>query len=200
PDAQRGQLRLHSRHPQDGSSPGAPRRRHRHAVVVRGLSAARGSPLRTRARVRDRQADHQARLHPPRLPALRVLRLPVPRLPRLGQSRRGRANMSIAADRAREYDRLHRETDLRFPLEDYPAFCAWLNVPRQGAGLRLLDIACGQGFFLDAASRALPALELHAIDFSEVAVERAAARARTATVRQAMATALPFDDSSFDYC
>jgi len=107
---------------------------------------------------------------------------------------------TTASERAREYDRLHQQGDLRFPLEDYPIFCSWLNAPRGGAGLRLLDIACGQGFFLDAAARVVPGLELHAIDFSQVAAERATARVPAADVRQASATALPYDDAFFDYC
>lgn len=98
------------------------------------------------------------------------------------------------------YDRLHREAELRFPLEDYPVFVEWLDVPKRGEGLTLLDIACGQGFFLAEAARLLPAMTLEGIDFSMVALEKARERAGTVTFRQAPAERLPFASGSVDYC
>jgi SAM-dependent methyltransferase len=98
------------------------------------------------------------------------------------------------------YDRLHREAELRFPLEDYPAFVDWLDVPNGGDGLSLVDIACGQGFFLAEAARRLPALAVHGVDFSAVALDKARARAGAATFHQGPAERLPFADGSLDYC
>ncbi len=106
------------------------------------------------------------------------------------------------ADTVRQgtYDRLHREAELRFPLEDYPAFVQWLDVPGRGDGFTLVDIACGQGFFLAEAARLLPGLALHGVDFSAVALEKARGRAGAADYHQAPAEKLPFADDSVDYC
>lgn len=108
--------------------------------------------------------------------------------------------MATDLDRQATYDRLHREAELRFPLEDYPIFHEWLAVPEQGAGLTLLDIACGQGFFLRAAEDRSPRLALHGVDFSAVAIERAQTRVPSADLHHTPADRLPFADDTFDYC
>jgi len=107
--------------------------------------------------------------------------------------------MSTAIDRKAAYDKLHETAELRFPREDYPTFCSWLNVPAVG-GLRLLDIACGQGFFLEAAETACPQLELDGLDFSATALARSRSRLTRTRLHEASATAMPFPDASFDYC
>jgi SAM-dependent methyltransferase len=104
------------------------------------------------------------------------------------------------SDREGLYDRLHEEAELRFPLEDYPTFHRWLDVPGDGSGLTLLDIACGQGFYLAAAAAASPALTLHGLDFSQVALDKAGARARRVTWHKGSAEGLPFEEAVFDYC
>ncbi len=101
--------------------------------------------------------------------------------------------------RQESYDTLHKQGQLRFPLEDYPSFYSWLNVPRSGKDLRLLDIACGQGFFLEVAERA-GELSCHGIDFSSVAIQFAAQRLHRTELRQGSAYSLPFEDRFFDYC
>ena len=98
------------------------------------------------------------------------------------------------------YDRLHRDAELRFPLEDYPAFHAWLDVPGDGSGLTLVDIACGQGFYLREASRLSPGLELHGVDFSQVGLDKARERTPRAQLHKAPAEQLPLADASADYC
>ncbi len=105
-------------------------------------------------------------------------------------------------DSARQetYDRLHRDAELRFPLEDYSRFVDWLAVPDRGRGFTLVDIACGQGFFLAEAARLLPGLTLHGVDFSSVALEKARSRAPSAAWHQAAAEQLPLPDASADYC
>jgi SAM-dependent methyltransferase len=108
--------------------------------------------------------------------------------------------MSEEQRRQQAYNELHRHDELRFPKEDYPAFCDWLNIPRGGAGLRLLDIACGQGFFLEAAAVAAPELQLSGVDFSSVALELAARRAPRAELQLGSAYELPYLDEQFDYC
>ena len=108
--------------------------------------------------------------------------------------------MLAEASREAIYDNLHRQAELRFPLEDYPIFVDWLAVPGAGAGLTLLDIACGQGFFLQAAASRCPALTLHGVDFSEVALAKARQRAPAALLHKAGAERLPFEGESIDYC
>lgn len=98
------------------------------------------------------------------------------------------------------YNKLHQEDQLRFPLEDYPAFCRWLNIPNDGKGLRLLDIACGQGFFLEVLEKRLPDLELHGLDFSEIALDFARTRLTRTELIQESAYNLPYPDEHFDYC
>jgi len=98
------------------------------------------------------------------------------------------------------YNALHKIDQLRFPLEDYPVFFTWLNVPRNGEGLRLLDVACGQGFFLEAVERHGSRLELHGLDFSHVGLEQARARVKRAELQLGSAYDLPYSDESFDYC
>jgi ubiquinone/menaquinone biosynthesis C-methylase UbiE len=98
------------------------------------------------------------------------------------------------------YNTLHRTDPLRFPLEDYPIFYSWLNIPGDGKGLRLLDIACGQGFFLEAVEKGGSKLEVHGVDFSKIAIEKARERVRSAKVQLGSAYALPYPDKYFDYC
>jgi SAM-dependent methyltransferase len=105
----------------------------------------------------------------------------------------------MADPREAEYDRLHADAELRFPLEDYPTFHEWLDIPNGGRGLSLVDIACGQGFFLSEAARLSPELELHGVDFSQIGLDKAGARVR-AIWHKAAAESLPLADSSVDYC
>ena len=102
--------------------------------------------------------------------------------------------------RQQAYNELHQQDELRFPKEDYPVFCSWLNIPHSGSGLSLLDIACGQGFFLEAAADAAPELRLNGVDFSSVALEFAKKRAPRADLKLGSAYELPYSDASFDYC
>jgi len=97
------------------------------------------------------------------------------------------------------YDALHLEDELRFPVEDYPDFFDWLNVPEDARGMRLLDIACGQGFFLAAAERANTTLELHGVDFSTVALNFARTKLSRTELHQDSVYAMPFEEETFDY-
>jgi SAM-dependent methyltransferase len=99
----------------------------------------------------------------------------------------------------RTYDELHLRSELRFPKEDYAVFFQWLNVPLDSASLSLLDIACGQGFFLEAAEQQTTAMRLEGIDFSPVGLAKASERVRRARLTEGSAYALPHPDESFDY-
>ena len=101
--------------------------------------------------------------------------------------------------RKKSYEALHKQEQLRFPLEDYPVFYSWLNVPGTGKNLRLLDIACGQGFFLREAESASE-LSCYGIDFSSAAIKIAKQRLHRAELKEGSAYSLPFESDFFDYC
>lgn len=76
-------------------------------------------------------------------------------------------------------------------------FLDWLDQP---AGLRWLDVGCGNGAFTELlAGRCAPA-EVHGLDQSEgqLAFARTRPGASIAQFRQGDAQALPYDDHSFD--
>jgi SAM-dependent methyltransferase len=108
--------------------------------------------------------------------------------------------MSEEARRREVYDRLHEESELRFPLEDYAPFFELLNVPRDGEGLCLLDIACGQGFFLEQAEALSPRLATHGLDFSPKGLALAEPRLSRTELKEGYACELPYAEGRFDYC
>ena len=76
-------------------------------------------------------------------------------------------------------------------------FYDWLfDLAQPTPGAALLDVACGQGKFLDyARSRGL---DVTGVDVSDVAVEAARERVPEANVVVGAGESLPFDDASFD--
>lgn len=109
--------------------------------------------------------------------------------------------MSEEVTRREIYDRLHEGHELRFPVADYPAFYEWLNVPEGASDLTLVDIACGQGFFLEAAERCSDGrVALHGVDFSDTALDMALKRSPSSRLTKGSAYALPYADCCFDYC
>lgn len=62
---------------------------------------------------------------------------------------------------------------------------------------RVLDVGCAKGFFLYDLSRALPGATLRGVDISDYAVSNAMPQVRD-RIQRASATALPFEDGSFD--
>ncbi len=72
---------------------------------------------------------------------------------------------------------------------------AWLRAPVvRGRALRLLDLACGGGYFLATAQRHA---ECWGVDFSAVALSEARSRS-SARMAVSVAEALPFPDGYFD--
>jgi SAM-dependent methyltransferase len=63
---------------------------------------------------------------------------------------------------------------------------------------RLLDVGCGKGFLLHEFTQALPGLEVAGLDISAYAIEHAKEEVRP-FLRVGNATALPYDDASFDF-
>ena len=76
-------------------------------------------------------------------------------------------------------------------------------LPRLEHGMRLLDVGCGPGTISVGLAEAVAPGEMHGIDMEDTQIEmaRTAARAgghENAFFRTGDATALPFDDASFD--
>jgi len=93
------------------------------------------------------------------------------------------------------FDAVYRRKGARYlrPLEAYVVFPGLLGIR---AGQALLDVACGTGLMLNAASAHTH--RLHGVEISPVAAGLAAAAAPDATVVVASAEALPYADGTFD--
>jgi SAM-dependent methyltransferase len=64
-------------------------------------------------------------------------------------------------------------------------------------GDRILDVGCGKAFLLYEFTQVVPGVIVSGIDISEYAIENAKPEVRS-NLKVASATALPFDDNSFD--
>jgi ubiquinone/menaquinone biosynthesis C-methylase UbiE len=67
--------------------------------------------------------------------------------------------------------------------------------------LKLLDVACGSGRFLDQLAQVFPAMPMTGTDLSQAYLDEAARylrHRRTISFQQGNAEALPFEDTSFD--
>ena len=67
-----------------------------------------------------------------------------------------------------------------------------------GKPASILDVGCGEGYYLGCLAERLPDAERWGLDISKEAVRRAAARDKTAHWLTATAVRLPFPDGSFD--
>jgi SAM-dependent methyltransferase len=98
---------------------------------------------------------------------------------------------------SRIYDEWHAGSSARANREAALPFFEWIldltGVRRED---RLLDVACGDGGFLEIAVR--QGVEGHGIDLSQVAITRAAENVPRADLRVGDGENLPYDDSSFD--
>lgn len=65
------------------------------------------------------------------------------------------------------------------------------------AGDRVLDVGCGMGFLLHDLAQVVPGLEVSGLDISRYAIERGMPEIRDRIV-EGKASALPFEDASFD--
>ncbi len=94
------------------------------------------------------------------------------------------------------FDAIYRRKGERYlrPLRAYYVFPALLEIERGG---RLLDVACGLGRLLEAATDY--GAVTTGVDISSVAIEAAQRKLPDATLTVGNAEQLPFDDASFDY-
>lgn len=90
------------------------------------------------------------------------------------------------------YDSLHKKSDLRFPLADYPCFAELLKIRPNSL---VLDVGCGKGFFHRAGNGRWRGVGL---DFSLEALTRGASGGG-ASLLGGDAENMPFKDETFDF-
>ena len=90
------------------------------------------------------------------------------------------------------YDSLHKKSDLRFPLADYPYFAELLKIEPRSL---VLDVGCGKGFFHRAGAGRWRGIGL---DFSLEALI-SAQRESSASWLGGDAENMPFRENSFDF-
>jgi len=87
-----------------------------------------------------------------------------------------------------------RGIDASRPYEAYPIFLDYLGAQK---GRKLLDVGCGTGFLLLAASKR--GLKTYGIDISEEAIKIAKNVSQDSFVAVSRGEDLPFRDNTFDY-
>lgn len=94
------------------------------------------------------------------------------------------------------YNRLYKAKGLRSmrPYETYPMFLDYLEVKK---GKKLLDVGCGTGYLLLAASQ--KGLETFGVDISEEAVNIAVNVSPKSIIVAGKGEDLKFSDNTFDY-
>lgn len=93
------------------------------------------------------------------------------------------------------FDAVYRRKGVRY-LRAPEAYMVFLELLRALPHHSLLDVACGPGVLLEAASRYTRAL--HGIDISRAAIEQARARRVPAKLCLGNAERLPYRDATFD--
>lgn len=93
------------------------------------------------------------------------------------------------------YNHAFSKGDLKSDTSFYNQMLDNLKVPFNNK-LRLLDIACGNGYFLREAEKRVTCF---GIDISDVAITKAKKIAAKSDVRRGEAEKLPFKDDYFDY-
>lgn len=92
------------------------------------------------------------------------------------------------------YDEIYKKSPLRESKEHYKWVAGILAPGNSG---RLLDIACGGGYFLAEVEKR--GLDTFGLDFSKVALQIACSQTSRSALILGDAENLPFEDDSFDY-
>ena len=109
-----------------------------------------------------------------------------------------------AIKRAKEYGYDYWDGDRRFGFGGYKYDGRWRPVADALAehynlqpGDRVLDVGCGKGFLLYELTQSVPGIEVEGVDISKYAIENSKEEIRP-RLKIADASALPYDDKSFD--
>ena len=109
-----------------------------------------------------------------------------------------------AIRRAKEYGYDYWDGDRKFGFGGYKYDGRWRPVADALAehynlqsGDRVLDVGCGKGFLLYEFTQSVPGIEVEGADISEYAIENSKEEIKP-RLRIADASALPYDDKSFD--
>lgn len=98
---------------------------------------------------------------------------------------------------ARDVKNFYEEFHARICVKEGTRFNRWmLKILALGSGIKLLDIACGGGYFLSAASQ--KEIDCYGVDISERAIGIAGAQSGQKKLVVADAEHLPWEDNSFD--
>ena len=115
------------------------------------------------------------------------------------------ADKAECAAVAKRWGRDYWDGERRYGYGGYRYDGRWLPVAEAfarhyglKAGDRILDVGCGKGFLLYEFTRAVPGIEVAGLDISEYALAHAKPEVR-AFLTHGSATALPYDDDSFDF-
>jgi len=93
------------------------------------------------------------------------------------------------------YNKAYTKGDLKSDAKFNNGMLNHLQIPKNKK-LRLLDIACGNGYLLKEAEKRV---KCYGIDISDVAIKRAKQNAPKSNLRIGKAEALPYRDNYFDY-
>lgn len=109
------------------------------------------------------------------------------------------------AEVACQFGKDYWDGDRRHGFGGYKYDGRWLKVAEAMAehyglkpGARILDVGCGKGFLLYEFTRVVDGADVHGIDVSAYAIEHAKEEVKP-NLTEGSATALPFDQDSFDF-
>lgn len=112
---------------------------------------------------------------------------------------------AACAEVAIQYGQDYWDGDRQYGYGGYRYDGRWRPVAQEIArhyglkpGDKILDVGCGKGFLLYEFTQAVPGIEVAGIDISPYAIEHAKEEAQP-FLRVGNATALPFEDRTFDF-
>jgi ubiquinone/menaquinone biosynthesis C-methylase UbiE len=115
----------------------------------------------------------------------------------MGEQNPGWVSRRTAARQDRAWQRITRRALDGDPREDVAAVLDAIATEGRADGT-VLEVGCGSGYFGELIGHSFPAMTYVGVDNSEAMIALARSRRPQADHRHGDATALPFDDKSFD--